>query len=417
MPDRASHSTPVDGAVAGRPVYLGWRQRLRGLREWLTGTIDLDQAPPDHGLVNAWITVAAAVAVGFVLGLQDWQAVRDKPEFSRYLFVDAVAAFVLTPLFVSAQLGLREIATRLLRRLVRHGVMRPAANGETPTEFGEELNHRLDHGWVVICTALATAVYLTYQLLDALNEMTSPLTTLLIAIALVVQVALFYVGVLTILQILEACRDVGTLFHRKPLHKRPLHWKIRHRKALPSCEVHPQPLHPDSCGGLAPVGHMLGMVLTAAAILGGAGLCIFLAAHDTPSGTTRRPEPYILAVFYIFLLPMAFLNLLWGPHLLLKKRREELLMPAMQEFRDAISSTSSPGTEDVIPPATDKARRLKAKADSLSAITSQFKTVDDACPVWPLRARRLQGVIATAVLPVVIPVVTAIISSFLARAP
>jgi hypothetical protein len=129
--------------------------------------------------------------------------------------------------------------------------MRPAANGETPTDFGEELNHRLDHGWVVICTALATAVYLTYQLLDALNEMTSPLTTLLIAIALVVQVALFYVGVLTILQILEACRDVGALFHRKPLHTRPLHWKIRHRKALPSCEVHPQPLHPDSCGGLA----------------------------------------------------------------------------------------------------------------------------------------------------------------------
>lgn len=372
-------------------------KRLLRWRNWVTGTIDLDQKPPHHGLLNAGIAVAAAIVVGFVLGLQDWQVVRDKPEFGRYLLVDAVAAFVLTPLFVSAQLGLREIATLLLRRLIRHEVIRPAANGERPSQFGSEMDRRLDQRWVVRCTALATAGYLTYEVLDALNEMTSPLTTLLIAITLVVQVALFYLGVLTIFQIWEACQAIGTFLRR--------------------FKINIQPLHPDSCGGLAPVGHMLGMVLIVAAILGGAGLCIFLAAHDTPSGLTRRPEPYILAALYLFLLPAAFLNLLWYPHELMRKRREELLMPAMREFRDAISPTSPPAAEDVSLPATDNARRLKAKADSLSAITSQFKVVEDACPVWPLRVRRLQGVVATAVLPVMIPVVTAIISSFLARAP
>jgi hypothetical protein len=360
------------------------------------GKVDLNQDPPDHGVFNAWVAFAAAIVVGSVLSLQDWQAVRDKPEFGRYLFVDAIAAFVLTPLFVSVQLGLREIVTRLLRRLIRHEVIRPAANGERPSQFGPEMDGRLDQRWVVMSTRLATAVYLTYQLLDALNEMTSLLTTLLIATALVVQVGLFYLGVLTIFQIWEACRAVGTFLGR--------------------FKVDIRPLHPDYCGGLAPVGHMLEMVLTAAAILGSAGLCIFLAVHDTPSGLTRRPEPYILAGFYFFLLPAVFLNLLWGPHQLMRKRREELLMLAMQEFRDAISATP-PATEDVIPSAADKARRLKVRADSLSAISSEFKAVDDACPVWPLRVRRLQGVIATAVLPVVIPVVTAIISSFLARAP
>jgi hypothetical protein len=99
----------------------------------------------------------------------------------------------------------------------------------------------------------------------------------------------------------------------------------------------------------------------------------------------------------------------------MKERQEEVLKPVMREFRDAIRSTSPSATEDIL--GTDNARRLKAKADSLSAITSQSKEIANAYPVWPLRTRPLQGLIATAVLPVVIPVVTAIISGFLTRAP
>lgn len=394
MADGASHPTTVDRAVA---TELGKPGGMKQLPNWVTekidwaiGTIELDKEPPHHDLVNAWIAFAAAVVVGAVLGLQDWQSVRDTPEFARYLFVDAVAAFVLTPLFVSAQLGLREIATSLLRRLDDDVVIRAGADRKTPSDLAKELDKRLDHRLVVRGTALLTAGYLTYELLDARNEMTSTLATLLIAIALVVQVSLFYLAVLTIIQISIACRDVGRFLYR--------------------CEVNVQPLHPDRCGGLRPIGHMLDLVLTAAAILGGAGLCIFLAVHDTPSGPTRRPEPYILAIFYFALLPRAFYNLLWVPHLRMKERQEEVLKPVMREFRDAISLTSPPA-------GTDNARRLKAKADSLSAITSQSKEIADAYPVWPLRTRPLQAVTATAVLPVVIPVVVAIISSFLTRAP
>jgi hypothetical protein len=363
----------------------------------VTGTIELDKEPPRHDLLNAWIAVAAAVAVGAVLGLQDWQSVRDKPEFARYLFVDAVAAFVLTPLFVSAQLGLREIATSLLRRLDHDEVIGASEKSETPNDFAKKLDKRLDHPLVVAGTALLTAGYLTYVLLDARNEMTSPPATLLIAITLVVQIALFYLAVMTIIQISIACRHIGRFLRR--------------------CKLNVQPLHPDRCGGLRPVGHMLGLVLTAAAILGGAGLCIFLAVRDTPSGPIRRPESYVLAIFYFALLPRAFYNLLWVPHLRMKECQEEVLKPVMREFRDAVRPTSPPATEDLVPPGTDNARRLKAKADSLSAITSQSKEIANAYPVWPLRTRPLQGVIATAVLPVVIPVVTAIISGFLTRAP
>jgi hypothetical protein len=392
------HPTTVDEAVAPQPGEPGgMKQLLSRWLNWAIGTIDLDNEPPPRDLINAWIAVAAAVVVGAVLGLQDWQSVRDKPQFARYLFVDAVAAFVLTPLFVSAQLGLREVATSLLRRLDQDEVIRAGEDKETPSDFGKKLNDRLDHPLVVRGTALLTAGYLTYELLEERNEMTSPSATVLIAITLVVSVALFYLAVLTIIQISIACRRIG--------------------KFLYKCKVNVQPLHPDRCGGLRPVGHMLDLVLTAAAILGGAGLCIFLAVQDTPSGPTRRPESYVLAIFYFALLPRAFYNLLWVPHLRMKERQKEVLIPVIREFRHAVSPTSPSATEDIIPLGPDNARRLKAKADSLSAITSQSKEIANAYPVWPLPTRPLQGLIATAILPVAIPVVTAIISSFLTRAP
>jgi hypothetical protein len=116
----------------------------------------------------------------------------------------------------------------------------------------------------------------------------SPPATLLIAITLVVSVALFYLAVLTIIQISIACRRIG--------------------KFLYKCKVNVQPLHPDRCGGLRPVGHMLDLVLTAAAILGDAGLCIFLAVQDTPSGPTRRPESYVLAIFLLLSAPQGLLQ-------------------------------------------------------------------------------------------------------------
>jgi hypothetical protein len=99
-----------------------------------------------------------------------------------------------------------------------------------------------------------------------------------------------------------------------------------------------------------------------------------------PPSRPRRPEPYVLAFLYVALLPLAFLNLLWWPHQVMDSYRKQVLKPV----------------------------------DSLVEITRQFQVLDDALPVWPLRLRRLQAVVAAAVLPVVIPFVTAVILRMLA---
>jgi hypothetical protein len=112
-----------------------------------------------------------------------------------------------------------------------------------------------------------------------------------------------------------------------------------------------------------------------------------------------------LAAFYAILLPLAFLNLVWWPHHRMYKRRKEFLTPVAEEFKNAIIPAR--------PSHTDDSQQLKAKADSLSEISRQFRVLDDACPVWPLQLRRLQAVLATAILPVAIPVLTAIVLGLL----
>jgi hypothetical protein len=266
MPDAAAHPTGAEGAaVATRSGKPGWLKRLLSWQKHLTGTIDLDREPTGHGRRNAWIIVAAAVVVGSSLGVQDWQSVWDKPYLGRYLGVDAVAALVLTSLALTIYLSLREIATRLLRRLDHNGVIDCAAGGKSLNQFALEMDGWLDHWWVWVPTVVVTAGYFTYMLLDELNEMTSPLGTLLIVITLVVLAALFYVGVVAIAQIGVACWAIGGLFRK-----------------FSEFEISVQPLHPDGCGGLRPIGHMLSLVLSVAAILGGASLCIFLTVEATP---------------------------------------------------------------------------------------------------------------------------------------
>jgi hypothetical protein len=39
-------------------------------------------------------------------------------------------------------------------------------------------------------------------------------------------------------------------------------------------------------------------------------------------------------------------------------------------------------------------------------ITKQIQLLDEVWPAWPLRLKRLRAVIATAILPIVIPLVT-----------
>ena len=79
-----------------------------------------------------------------------------------------------------------------------------------------------------------------------------------------------------------------------------------------------------------------------------------------------------------------------------------------REFHAVISAATPSVADDVI--------GLAARADSLSQITKQILLLDEVWPAWPLRLKRLRTVIATAILPIVIPLVTAVAIPLVAHA-
>lgn len=374
--------------TAGPLDRRAWREgRWLPPLVWATGAvIDLDHEPADHGLRNARAAVVAAVGVGAIYGAREWQGSLHSPFLARFLIVDALVAFVLTPLVVSLYLALPELVAGLLRRLCTDAVIDPAAAPRALHEFADDLARRLSRDWMF--TAFLTVVYFAYALRYAHATMTVSLGTFIFVASLVAQAAIFYLAVVAVVWMLRTTQEIGKL--------------LNSHDDLP---IRAQPLHPDGCGGLWIVGHMLTLVLYAAAILASVGVGIFLALSGTPVVPTRRVELYLLGLFYVVLLPSAWINLLWLPHQLLDQRRDQILTPVAKVF-DATMATARPSL-------ADNAARLKAKADSLSDIKRQFTLLDEVCPVWPLRIRRLQRVTATAILPVAVSVAAAVLSHFL----
>ncbi len=319
---------------------------------WATRSVDLYQPEADHGLRNAWVAAAAAAGVAALGGVQVWNfhGRQSQSGLVSYVVVRALVALVLTPLIVSVYLALPDLARRLLRRLREDHVIQVRSD-EQLDAAAPELGW-LNHNRLVLPAAVLAVAYLAYELATDQRDLAPPIGVVVVG-SLVAQAVLLYLAVVTTVHLGIVARAVGKLLRGLPLHL--------------------QPLHPDRCGGLWIVGRLFSLAL--------------------------------LAVCYLALLPSAFLNLLWLPHQLLERRRSELLKPVARAF-DAAIATARPSR-------ADDATRLRAKADSLSEVARQLRILDQAWPVWPLRTKRLGPVVVTAVLPLVVPLMSTALSKLL----
>jgi hypothetical protein len=351
--------------------HRGWAGRGRLGRQVTAAkvVIDLTRAPAPHGWRNAWVVGLSALLFGTLsaaeIRLIAWHTTATTDYVRLHVaIVHAIVALVLTPLVVGVFLTLPDLATRLLRRLRRDEVVASADAGARLDKFATDLQHRLNRirTWVVVPTVL----YLAYLLFDTymkhsswravrsldLEKLTlSPPQAVLLNVSLVAQAAVFYVAVTALSELWSTSLAFGRL--------------------LRDFKLQVQPLHPDGCGGLRVIGRLLNLVLHVAAVFGAAGVCIFLALHGTPWVATRRPEPYVLVGFYLVLLPSAF-TLLWRPHVLMDKRRDEILKPLAREFNATILASE--------PQPADDAAQLRAHGDRLQELSRQLKLLDDACP-------------------------------------
>jgi hypothetical protein len=407
MPDEveaAAGSTGEGGASPARAEQLTVSSRGRHLwpsvrwAEWArlfqaTRTIDLHQEQDDHGLRNARVATISAIAVGALVGASEW-LVYGQTVSHRYQFMAGpIGAFMLTPLIISVYLSLCELTIRLLRSLRQDGVISWPAAGKRLDDFARSTSARLNRPAVCAFSAVVAITYFAYRVKaywvipEREDTMTLLLTKILIVTSSVVLAAVVYLGFVALIRLWIVSRAIGAIMREFPIHI--------------------QPLHPDGCGGLWVVGHMLRLTLYIAAILAGVGLSLIIGWRETPIPPIHRPEPYVLIGVYLLLFPSAFVNLLWLPHRIMEKNRDLTLKPVARVFDAKIKAMR--------PSETDDAQQLKAKADSLAETKRQLELLDEACPIWPLHTKRLRIVLVTAVLPVVVPIVTAIIDHLLDR--
>jgi hypothetical protein len=385
---RAIGAPPVN--LRGPTMYAPGRDRSAsgwGWLNWATQPVDLHQPEADHGIRNAWIAATAAVAVGMLGGVQVWyfDGKKSQSQLVSYAVVHALVALVLTPLIVGVHLALPDLARRLLQRLRDDKVLEVRADSELDA-VAPELGW-LNHTRLVLPAAVLAVAYLAYELATDQRDLDLPMGAVVVG-SLAAQAVLLYLGVVLTVRLGIVARAIGKLLRGLPLHL--------------------QPLHPDRCGGLWIVGRLFTLTLNVAALYGAAALCLGLvlaAWHQAPLVAYRHPELTLLAVCYLALLPSAFLNLLWLPHQLLERRRSELLKPLARAFDHAIDAAR--------PSPADDAARLRAKADSLAEVARQLRLLDQAWPAWPLRTKRLGSVVLTAVLPVVVPLLTTVLSKLL----
>jgi hypothetical protein len=99
--------------------------------------------------------------MGALGGATEWYSYRNESYFRVYLVVNALGAFVLTPLIVGVFLALPDLARRLLRRLREDGVVdvRPNPELEAVPELGW-FNHRA----LVLAAAAIAGMYFALEL-------------------------------------------------------------------------------------------------------------------------------------------------------------------------------------------------------------------------------------------------------------
>lgn len=181
--------TDADLPTAGSTDRRARREdrRPRPLIWVTTADIHAEREPTLHGLRIAWTATASAVAFGALLGGGEWQFAHS-PFFTRYLTVDALIAFVLTPLVVSLYLTLPKLATRLFWRLKRDKVIDPAA----AKRFAKDLRQQFERVYRLV--AAPAALYFVSAVYFGREKLTSPLMTLLVVAALVLQAVIFTSG-------------------------------------------------------------------------------------------------------------------------------------------------------------------------------------------------------------------------------
>ncbi len=233
-------------------------------------------------------------------------------------------------------------------------------------------------GWTIAIIFLVVC-YALYRLLMLEPASLSPVPYWMRACAIIIYLPLMYVTGISVIRIVLALIFTNWLFYRFPLQVKPL--------------------HPDGAGGLGAMGHLLwasvGVMLWEVLLLVASALSrnlIWLSLS----------EMILLGAIYIALTPALLIGWLLFPHYMMVKARNEMLQPLTDAYQQAFMQSLSSNDFDT--------RNLVSETRRLTILKQRYDLVHDTFPIWPLETAALSRIGVTVVLPLLLPIITSLIT-------
>jgi hypothetical protein len=271
----------------------------------------------------------------------------------------------------------------LFRTLKTNGVIgEPRKNlpgAKTYEAFVEQMVRWTDNsGWTLAILVLVIC-YALYRLLLLEPASSSPVPYWMRVCAIVSYLPLMYVTGISVLRIVLALIFTNWLFYRFTLSVKPL--------------------HSDGSGGLGAMGHLLWLSV---------GIMLWEVLLLVASVLARNliwlslSEMILLGAIYIALTPALLIGWLLFPHAMMVKARDEMLSPLTNAYQQALLQS--------LPSPDHDTRTLVSDTRRLTTLKQRYDLLHDTFPVWPLETGTLSRIAVTVILPLLLPILTSLIT-------
>lgn len=291
--------------------------------------------------------------------------------------------FILFPVIFLIYVLIPGSIAGLFNTLKTNGVIgeprKHLSSGKTYEAFVQQMVSWIDNiGWILAIVVLVVC-YALYRLLLLEPGSSSSVPYWMRVCAVISYWPLMYVTGISVLRIVLALIFTNWLFSRFTLQVKPL--------------------HPDGAGGLGAMGNLLWMSV---------GIMLWEVLLLAASVLSRNliwlslSEMILLGAIYIALTPALLIGWLLFPHSMMVKARDEMLRPLTDAYQQALTQSLSSNEYDT--------RSLVSETRRLTALKQRYDLVHDSFPVWPLETGALGRIAVTVILPLLLPILTSLIT-------
>jgi hypothetical protein len=273
----------------------------------------------------------------------------------------------------------------LIPDLRANGVLRgSAADDRTLNRVAAETSALMDHWlWPLLgVAAVAGSIPLALRPPEPVATTFDPLQRLVAAVGTAIPV---YAGTVMISRLI-----FGT---------------VKIARSIGQVEVEPRviPLHGDQAGGWGGFGRRFFVLAGAGLLYAVVAIVVNLEAIQLGHDPTRSPASLITLGYFILLPPLVVWAWFYAPHRAMLQARTAALEPLSRAFE------AEEGRSLARPPnAKDPIADLRVTSDRMAELARRRDLLVAAYPGWPLRLVELRAVWATAFLPLVTAVITAL---------